>query len=289
MQVLLIESEPEQALFLRDVLTEIAERGHWTNWVNIDIRDASSCRDASAILSTEQIDIALLHLPDTQIMDTQAMDTFRHLQRAAPHVPMILLVDASEQVAGLRLVRDGAQDFLIKKHIDCAPLAHAIENAIERHRLLTAARAASTYDTLTGLLNRAGFLTCANRDRELAHRLGRRLMILVAEPNHLGDLVTAYGEQRRDLALVQAADHLRSLAGPSDLLARIEDARFGITVFDTGVQPVEKAWARMHAALLDHDIRVGAAIFSTDRPSTLDILLHQAIADLAPTARAMRS
>jgi GGDEF domain-containing protein len=186
-------------------------------------------------------------------------------------------------------VRDGAQDFLINKHIDCAPLAHAIENAIERQRLLTAARVASTHDTLTGLLNRAGFLTCGERDRKLAERLGCRLMVMVAEPKHLGEIATSYGEQRKDLALVEAADHLRTLAGPSDLLARIEDARFGITVFDTGVQPVEKAWARFHAALFDHRIQVGAAIFSADRPSTLDALLHQAITDLAPTASAMGS
>jgi PleD family two-component response regulator len=290
MRVLLIESEPEDMLFLRDVLTEIGEGGYWNSWVNIEILHAGSWDEASAILSKEPVNIVLLDLdlPDSQGRGCQGIDTFRRAQLAAPDVPMVLLVSPTEESLGLRLVRDGAQDFLVKKQVDCGPLAHAMQNAIERHRTLTALRAASTYDTLTGLLNRGGFLTSADRDRKLAERLGRRLMVMVAEPKNLGEIVTAYGEQRRDLALVETADHLRSLAGPSDVLARIEPTRFGISIFDTEVESVEAAWARIHGALLQHRIQVGAAIFSADRPATLDTLLEQAAADLAPTALAMQ-
>src|SRR5579863_2656934 len=152
MRVLLIESEPEDVVFLRDVLTEIGEGRYWNNWVNMEILEATSWTQASSILSSEPVDVILL---DLDILDSQGVDTFRRAQLAAPHIPMVLLVGASEEMLGLRLVRDGAQDFLVKKHIDCGPLAHAMRNAIERHRMLTAQRAASTHDTLTGLLNRA--------------------------------------------------------------------------------------------------------------------------------------
>ena len=211
MRVLLIESETEDALFLRDVLTEIGEGRYWNNWVNIEVLHARSWKEASAILSNEPVDIALL---DLDLADSQGMATFRHAQTAAPDIPMILLVGAQDESLGLRLVRDGAQDFLVKRQVDCAPLAHAMRNAIERHRALAASRAASTHDTLTGLLNRAGFVTSADHDRKLAERLGRRLMVMVAEPKNLGEIATAYGEQRRDLALVEAADHLRSPRRP---------------------------------------------------------------------------
>jgi GGDEF domain-containing protein len=177
----------------------------------------------------------------------------------------------------------------VKKQVDCAPLAHAMRNAIERHRLLTALRAGSTHDTLTGLLNRGGFLTYADRDRKLAERLGRRLMVMVAEPGNPGQTVTAYGQQRRDLSLVEAADHLRSLASPADLLARIECSRFGMTIFDTEVESVEAARVRIRAALLQDDIQIGSAVFSADHPSTLDSLLGQAANDLSPKALAVRS
>ena len=113
------------------------------------------------------------------------------------------------------------------------------------------------------------------------------IKVVVAEPKNLGEITTAYGEQRRDLALIETADHMRSLAGPADLLARIETTRFGMTVFDTEAESVEGAWARMYAALLQHRILIGAAVFSNDQPATLDELLEQAARDLYPNALAV--
>ncbi len=278
MRVLLIESKPEDIRFLRDVLMEIGEGGHWVNWVKIEVLEASSWSEAWAILESEPLDIVLL---DLDFPDTQGIETFRRAQHAAQHLPVVLLVGASEESLGLWLIRDGAQDFLVKKHVDCAPLAHAMRSAIERHRLLTASRASSTLDTLTGLLNLAGFLTFADRDVKLAGRLGRRLMVMVAESPITGD------EQQRDLALVEMAEHLRSVASPADLLARIDCMRFGLIVFDTEAESLESARARIQSALQQHRIQTGAAIFSNDHPSTLDRLLEQAATDLAPNSLAM--
>jgi PleD family two-component response regulator len=280
MRVLLIESEPEDVVFLRDVLTEIAEGRHGNNWVNLAILEAHSWSQASAILSRQPVEIILL---DLDLSDAQGIETFRRAQRAAQATPMILLVGEYEQSLGVQLVREGAQDFLVKKQVDCAPLAHAMRNALERHRLLTAARAASTHDTLTGLLNRGGFLANADRDRKLAEKLARRFMVIV------GEIPSAYDEQRQDLALVEAADHLRSVASSTDLLARIEPTRFALSMFDTGAEPLETARARIQAKLRPHRIRIGAALFSPDHPSTLDTLLEQSTADLEPNAMATQT
>jgi diguanylate cyclase (GGDEF)-like protein len=286
MRVLLVESESEDALFLRDVLAEIEEGRYWSNWVHIEMLHAPTWSDAAAILATESVDIILL---DLDLADCQGVDTFRRSQAAAAHIPVVLLAGGSQDEAmATRLVRDGAQDFLLKKQVDCAPLAHAIRNAVERHRQLTAARAAAMTDSLTGLLNRSSFLTFGDRDRKLAERLGRRLMVMVAEPKNLSEIAAAYGEQRRDLTLVEVADHLRSLASPADLLARIGQARFGLTIVDTEAEPVEAAWARIHHAALEHRIVIGSAIFDPESPLSLDALLEQAALDLAPNAFAMR-
>jgi diguanylate cyclase (GGDEF)-like protein len=286
MRVLLIESEAEDVLFLRDVLTEIGEGRYWNGWVNMEILHANSWGEASAIFANEPVDIVLL---DLDLSDSQGLETFRRAQLAAQAIPMVVLVGTSEESLGLRLVRDGAQDFLVKKQVDCAPLAHAMRNAIERHRIVTASRAAATHDTLTGLLNRAGFVAAADHDRKLAERLGRRLMVMVAEPKDLGEIATAYGEHRRDLTLVEAADHLRSVAGPADLLARIGCSRFGMAIFEADFESLEASRARIRAALLEHRIQTGAAIFSADHPVTLDSLLEQAANDLPPNTFAMRT
>lgn len=285
LKVLLVESDAEDVLFLQEALTEIEGGRYWSSWIRIETLHADTWAKAATILANETLDLLLL---DLNLADTQGADIFRRAQAAASQVPVILLTSAEDAEMAARLVRDGAQDFLIKKQIDCAPLAHAMRNAIERHRLLSATRAASMIDSLTGLPNRGGFLTFADRDRKLAERLGRRLMVLVAEPKNLSAITATYGEQRRDLALIEAADHLRGLIGPADLLARITETHFALTVFDTDVEPVEAAWARFHSTAGAHRIGIGAAIFDAAHPASLEVLIDQAESDLAPAAFVVR-
>jgi diguanylate cyclase (GGDEF)-like protein len=285
LRILLVESEVEDVLFLQDVLTEIESGRYWSNWVHVESLHALNTEEAAAILANELVDVILL---DLDLADSLGIGTFRAVEAIARQIPIILLVGPDGHASAARMIRDGAQDFLMKKQIDCAPLAHAIRNAIERHRLLTAARASTTTDPLTGLPNRGGFLTLADRDRQLAECLRRRLMVLVVEPDNVSEIVSAQSEQRRDLTIVETADHLRSLARATDLLARIGQTRFALAVFDTDTESVEEAWSRMQAAAPELHIRVGAAIFDPDRPSSLDTLLDQAALDLAPAALSMR-
>ena len=146
--------------------------------------------------------------------------------------------------------------------------------------------ARTSTDSLTGLINRGAFLTLADRDRKLAERIGRRLMILVAEPM---EIPRAADEQRQDLTLVALADHLRNLASLTDLIARIGNSRFAMTVFETDHESLEEIWARMHSGAAEHRIQIGVAIFTPDRPASLDVLLEQAALDLTPASLAIRA
>jgi PleD family two-component response regulator len=286
LRVLLAESGTEDTLFLRDVLTDLDGARCWGDWVRLELLHAATWADTAALLATEAVDILLLN-PD--LRDSQGAETFRQAQAAAPHVPVILLVELSATSLAERLVRDGAQDFLLKKEVDCAPLARAMRNALERHRLLAAARATCMTDQLTGLLTRPAFLTLADRDRLLAERLRSRTMIIVAEHVEEADTLNgrtlAHSGQRRDLALVEAADGLRSLAGPAALVARLGDSRFGLALFDTEAEPIEEIWARLNTATAAGKIGFGAAIFDPQSPVSLDALLDQAALNLHSKAR----
>lgn len=277
MRLLLVESDPEDILFLRDAVMEIGEGDYGRDWVDVEILHANCWSEASAIVAQEHVDVVLL---DLELPDSRGVETFRHAQQAAPAIPLVLLIERFDQSLGVQLVREGAQDFLVKRDLDCAQLAHAMRNAMERQRLLSAARAFSTRDPFTGFLNRAGFLMFADRDRKLAAKLGCRLMVIVAE---VGD---TFDEQGMDLALVEAAEYLRGVAGPVDLLARISPARFAMTILESEAEPLEKAWVKIHSALIPYRIRVGASLFSPEDHVTMDALLEQAVEDLSPNALA---
>ena len=282
LRVLLAESGSEDTVFLSDVLTDLDGARCWSDWVHLETSHAATWADTEAILATNAVDIVLLN-PD--LRDSQGAETFRKVQAVAPHVPVILLVEASATSQAEHMVRDGAQDFLLKKEVDCEPLARAIRNAMERHRLLAAARATSMTDPLTGLLTRPAFLTLAERDRLLAERLSRKMMIVLAERAERAERAQPAamdGVQRRDLALVEAADDLRGLAGPAALLARLSHSRFGLAVLDTLAESVEEIGARVHTAATDGKLAFGAAVFDPQQPVSLDALLDQADRDLRP-------
>jgi PleD family two-component response regulator len=284
LRVLVVESDPEDLLFLEDVLTEIEEGRHWSPWVEVETLGASTCMEAAALLPREPVDVILLN---PNLNDLRGAAAFRRVQALAPQVPILLLIEEQDRDLAAQMVREGAQDFVVKKQIDCAPLAHALRNAIERQRLLMAARSTTMTDPLTGLLHRGAFLSLAERDRQLAERLGHRLLLLVAEPKNMSELA-ARGEQRRDLALVEASEILRDLAGSTGLLARIGPSRFALALFHTAAEPVESAWARIHSAAEGRRIAMGAALFEPEEPITLEVLLERAELDLAPPAPALQ-
>jgi PleD family two-component response regulator len=222
----------------------------------------------------------------------QGAEAFRRAQAAAPQVPVVLLVSSEEIAVAELLLREGAQDYLVKSQVDCGPLAHAIRNAIERHRYLESARAAAMTDSLTGLLNRAAFLALVERDRKLAAAMDRRILVAVAEPD--GEALDGlHRQQNRDLALVEAAERLRGLAGPLDLVARLEERGFAFAVFETEDRTLEDAWARLKGASASLKLNIGASVFRPESPLTLEELLAQAEhtldnPQLAPTAAAAR-
>jgi GGDEF domain-containing protein len=329
-RILLAESNPaesnlEHTLFLKDVLTELDGREYWSDWVHLETLHPSNWEEAERILKEsrtgpEPVDVLLLdlnlndpapeairaslHAPLRAPARRVALGTeiFHRAKAAAPQVPVVLLVDPQDITLAEFLLREGAQDFLLKSQVDCAPLAHALRNAIERHRYLESARAAAMTDPLTGLLNRAAFLALVERDRRLALRAHRRILLAVGEAGG-GELACgetaarapgqSSGDQRNDLALVKTAEKLRAIAGPADLVARIGERRFAFALYEDAVCETKHrtwgaAWDRLEAAAAGMHLTLGAAEFDPARPVSLEDLLQQAERELAPIAVAAR-
>lgn len=96
------------------------------------------CETLSAGLATLQEQGADLVLLDLNLPDSQGLDTFDHLARRFPAVPVVVLTGnhAEDESIGLRSIQHGAQDFLSKSELEANVLQRTVRYAIERKQML---------------------------------------------------------------------------------------------------------------------------------------------------------
>ncbi|MEQ1945579.1 MAG: diguanylate cyclase [Bryobacteraceae bacterium] len=276
-RILLVDSDPEETLFLQDVLAEIQEGHGWPGYVEMDCIHAPSWADAESILTsgnpTETADLILMGL---DLEDAHGAEAFRQAQAIASEIPIILLIDDADTDLAIQLLREGAQDYVPLSRLECELLAHAMRTAIERQRVVNALRTALPVDLLTGLPNAVAFVNAAERERQLAGRIGCGFALVLAE---MPGTPEASGTQASDLLLVNAAETLRSIAGTDHSLARIAATRFAMAVLGAD-EEVEAEVQRIREDAGRSQIRIGAAITVADQQAGLESLLDQASRDL---------
>ncbi len=127
--VLLVEDDDGDARLVEDELAERLPRAR--------IARSRSLSDALAALA-EPTDCVLL---DLGLPDAFALDAVARLRSQVPGVPLIVLTGLNDEDAGLAAVEAGAQDYLVKGHVDGEQLARSIHYAIGRRRAEEAERA----------------------------------------------------------------------------------------------------------------------------------------------------
>lgn len=123
-KLLLIEDSPFQSELLKDLL--LADDQEY----ELSIRPTV---EAGLIrLSESEVDLILL---DLNLPDSQGEETFTTVHAAAASVPIIVTTGLEDEALALRLVKRGAQDYLLKSQIDRPILARSIRYAIERKQV----------------------------------------------------------------------------------------------------------------------------------------------------------
>lgn len=82
-------------------------------------------------------DIILL---DLNLPDGAGIEVCQRMHQSAPHTPTIVLTNQTSVELGTKALREGAQDYLIKREVDGPLLGRAIRYAIERARVDRALR-----------------------------------------------------------------------------------------------------------------------------------------------------
>ncbi|MBW4496058.1 MAG: PAS domain S-box protein [Oscillatoria princeps RMCB-10] len=126
-QTLLVEDSQTDTNRLREVLA--------TSLPRIELVPVRHLAEALNRQQETPFDVLLLTL---SLQDKLGLDTVRKARTAAPEVPVIALAETENQ--GLEALREGAQDYIIKSHINRDSLVRSIRCAVERSRLEAALR-----------------------------------------------------------------------------------------------------------------------------------------------------
>jgi PleD family two-component response regulator len=208
LKLLLVEDSAEDEQILCDALIEIEENRLWCNWRSSSVVSVDRLSEALDCIRRASFDAILLNLslPDSPAL----LDSFVEVIACAGGTPILILADEPDENLANRLLREGAQDVLVKSDLECAPLARAIRYAIERQRQAKASQASAFVDRLTGALTREAFLAAA------AYRSGQELLAMVEIPADRETL---------DPLLIQAAETLRHVLEVPALLGRWDQRR----------------------------------------------------------------
>ncbi len=264
LKLLIVEDSLEDEELLCDALLEIEENRLWSNWRSSSIVPVDRLSDALDCLRRETYDAILLNLslPDSLAL----LDSFQDVSARAEGAPILVLADEPDESLANRLLRDGAQDVLVKSEIECAPLARAIRYAIERQRWAKAQRVAAFNDELTGVLSREAFLKIAQ------HRGSQQLLALVE--------VTA-DRDALDPLLIRTAETLLAAFEPPSAVGRWDRHRF--CVIAAGLNETTFELLLDRAAAQFHDL-LRFSILPLDPGITPEEALTAGLRPLAKTA-----
>jgi signal transduction histidine kinase len=126
LSILLVEDDPADARLIREMVFEVAPT------LARRLRHADRLVAGIQAAREARPDIVLL---DLSLPDARGFDTFRQLQAALPTVPVVILSGLNDEDTAVRSVQGGAQDYLVKGHVDGTTLVRAMRYAIERKRM----------------------------------------------------------------------------------------------------------------------------------------------------------
>jgi DNA-binding NarL/FixJ family response regulator len=126
--ILLIQDDPIDAGSVRDALSNSGDGLFKVVWVR-------RCADGLERLGQDEVqrsDTIAAVLVDLFLPDSQGIETFNRLFRAAPHVPILILSAPQHEEIAKAAVQQGGQDYLLKTRVDSYVLPKALSSMLER-------------------------------------------------------------------------------------------------------------------------------------------------------------
>lgn len=224
-KVLLIEDNPDSIQLIQE---EIAEVNH----NKFELVCAERLSTGLELLNNSEIEVLLL---DITLPDSQGIDTLIKAHAHAPEIPIVVLTNFDDETFAIKAVQEGAQDYLVKKHIDGNLISRSIRYAIERNKMLKELKQTKSrlqhmahHDGLTSLPNRNLFYDHLDKSVARARRQETIMAVLFTDLDNFKQINDTLGHSIGDLLLLSVAKRLTECIRESDIVARIGGDEFTI-------------------------------------------------------------
>jgi two-component system, cell cycle sensor histidine kinase and response regulator CckA len=125
LNILLIEDNLAEARFLQETLKGgLLKRFNLVHVVRLG--------DALQQVNQQSFDAILL---DLTLPDSQGLVSLDAIAHHAPNLPIVVLTNTNDDFLALEAVRQGAQDYLVKRHVNGEVLVRSLQYAIERKQV----------------------------------------------------------------------------------------------------------------------------------------------------------
>ena len=121
-KLLLVEDDPADSGRIRELFEKQCPR-------DVELTHVRNMQDARSFLAKEAVDVILL---DMCLPDASGLDTLRQAHEAAPGTSLVVLAAQEDQSLVAQALQQGAQDFLVKGHINVQALPAILNHAVER-------------------------------------------------------------------------------------------------------------------------------------------------------------
>ncbi len=219
--LLVVESDDDHFELVRSLLLRCAHDRRWA------VKRARSLAEAVDVLGTGEPTCTLVNLA---LPDAEAEEVVGALRDVAPEHPIVVVTGYPENGAGVRAVREGAQDYLIKGSMSADVLDRSLRYAVERTRVKSALAHQALHDALTGLPNRTLLMERLNLAVARLERGAGTAALMFVDLDRFKLVNDTMGHRVGDQLLVAVAERLRSKIRRADMVARFGGDEFVVLV-----------------------------------------------------------
>ena len=130
-KILLIEDNPGDVRLIKEMLNEMVT-------FDYHLISADTLQEGCYQIKKHNVILILL---DLNLPDSTGKDTFDTVMQYADQIPVVLVSGLFNVELSLSLIKEGAQDYIVKNDLNTNMLSRTIEFAIERKKLLSQLKA----------------------------------------------------------------------------------------------------------------------------------------------------